>query len=261
MMCLLTPALYLLHALVRTKTASESTPAKQALDLMVKGPLLLYNLAQVGLCSYMIWGVYNVGKARPLRLYCNEFNTEATDMADVLWLFYVSKMLDFCDTLFIILRGKWRQLSFLHVYHHMATFFLYWINVNVAFDGDICFTIVLNASIHVVMYLYYFASTAGVRVPKSLKAIVTHAQMTQFVAMNVHALWVLSFHYGPGARPETCPFPPRVTIIYLVYIVSLLFLFNRFRISEYVGKAAPKVKSLSRKPFHPASNSAKHKAS
>jgi elongation of very long chain fatty acids protein 4 len=40
----------------------------------------------------------------------------------VFWLFYVSKVFDYFDTLVIILRRKWRQLSFLHVYHHITIF-------------------------------------------------------------------------------------------------------------------------------------------
>ena len=43
-------------------------------------------------------------------------------MANVLWLFYMSKILDFMDTVFIVLGKKWEQLSFLHVYHHTTIF-------------------------------------------------------------------------------------------------------------------------------------------
>ena len=43
-------------------------------------------------------------------------------MGNVLYMFYLSKILDFCDTIFIILGKKWKQLSFLHVYHHLTIF-------------------------------------------------------------------------------------------------------------------------------------------
>ena len=43
-------------------------------------------------------------------------------MGAVTWIFYMSKILDFFDTVFIILRCRWRQLSFLHVYHHSSIF-------------------------------------------------------------------------------------------------------------------------------------------
>lgn len=37
-------------------------------------------------------------------------------------MFYISKIFDFADTVFIILGKKWNQLSFLHVYHHVTIF-------------------------------------------------------------------------------------------------------------------------------------------
>lgn len=43
-------------------------------------------------------------------------------MGNVLYMFYLSKILDFFDTIFIILGKKWKQLSFLHVYHHLTIF-------------------------------------------------------------------------------------------------------------------------------------------
>lgn len=45
-------------------------------------------------------------------------------MGNVLYMFYLSKILDFCDTFFIIVGKKWNQLSFLHVYHHLTIFFV-----------------------------------------------------------------------------------------------------------------------------------------
>ena len=36
------------------------------------------------------------------------------------------QVLDFADTVFIIARGKWKQLSFLHYYHHVSIFMIYW---------------------------------------------------------------------------------------------------------------------------------------
>jgi curved DNA-binding protein CbpA len=48
-------------------------------------------------------------------------NTAASKLKDVLWLFYVSKVLDFADTFFIVVRGKWEQFSFLHIYHHFSS--------------------------------------------------------------------------------------------------------------------------------------------
>ena len=70
----------------------------------------------------MIWETVRVYKKEDYALICNPFNADKTEMAAILWVFYVSKILDFADTVFMVLRGKWNQLSFLHVYHHITIF-------------------------------------------------------------------------------------------------------------------------------------------
>ena len=83
----------------------------------------IYNIAQVMLCSYMCieagiraWDAgYSIIPGCP-------FNQENPPIAFVLYVFYISKVLDFMDTVFIILEKKWKQLSFLHVYHHTSIF-------------------------------------------------------------------------------------------------------------------------------------------
>ena len=54
-----------------------------------------------------------------------------TGLASVLWVFYCSKVLDFFDTIFMVVRGKWAQFSILHTYHHASIFIVYWLLVNV----------------------------------------------------------------------------------------------------------------------------------
>ncbi len=39
-------------------------------------------------------------------------------MANVCWIFYISKFIELLDTLFFILRKKFNQITFLHVFHH-----------------------------------------------------------------------------------------------------------------------------------------------
>ena len=70
----------------------------------------LYNAVQIVACSYMVYGL--------MPSWRNPFgiNTEFTREAE--WfvvLHYLSKYLDWCDTLFIVLKKKRPQLSLLHV--------------------------------------------------------------------------------------------------------------------------------------------------
>jgi hypothetical protein len=53
---------------------------------------------------------------------CNVYDKKNPAVASILWVFYMSKGLDFFDTVFIIFRRKWVQLSTLHVYHHFSIF-------------------------------------------------------------------------------------------------------------------------------------------
>merc|ERR1712224_30837 len=101
-------------------------------------------------------------------------------MAFVTHVFYLSKLLDFFDTAFMIIKGNWRQVSFLHVYHHASILLFYWLNTNVNFDGDIYLTVVLNGSIHFIMYGYYLATAINIAVPTFIKKSITNMQLFQF---------------------------------------------------------------------------------
>jgi elongation of very long chain fatty acids protein 4 len=83
----------------------------------------LYNMVQVMLCSYMcIEALVRAASENYSLLPCNKFNHQNPPIAFILWVFYMSKILDFLDTVFIILEKRWQQLSFLHVYHHTSIF-------------------------------------------------------------------------------------------------------------------------------------------
>ena len=115
----------------------------------------IYNPIQVVLCSYMtveailqarrhvrsrqgVWRVLLLVPPRAdtilsaphslLQNYsatpCNAFDHEHPVMGNLMYIFYLSKVLDFCDTFFIIMGKKWKQLSVLHVYHHVTVFFV-----------------------------------------------------------------------------------------------------------------------------------------
>lgn len=83
----------------------------------------LYNIAQVMLCSYMcIEAGVRAYEGGYTLIPGNPFNQANPNVGFILYVFYLSKILDFMDTVFIILEKKWKQLSFLHVYHHTSIF-------------------------------------------------------------------------------------------------------------------------------------------
>ena len=142
-----------------------------------------YNMIQVMLCSYMcIEAGVRAYDAGYTLLPCNAFNHANPPIGFILYVFYLSKILDFMDTFFIIAEKRWKQLSFLHVYHHFSIFLFYWLNLNVGYDSDVYMTIVLNGFIHTVMYTYYFVSLHTKEI--WWKSAFTMSQMIQFVVMN-----------------------------------------------------------------------------
>jgi len=171
---------------------------------------------------------------------CNPYNASDPPVGNLLWLFYVSKIWDFWDTIFIILNKKWKQLSFLHVYHHTTIFLFYWLNSHVCYDGDIFLTILLNGFIHTVMYTYYFICM-HTKVPETGKSLsiwwkssLTMFQMIQFICMMSQASYLLVNDCQHNA--------PRNTSVYFVYILTLLVLFAQFFVASYIKPKKSKKK-------------------
>ncbi|CAM9699436.1 unnamed protein product [Chrysoparadoxa australica] len=191
----------------------------------------MYNVVQVMMCSYMCLEAGIIAFRQGYGcLPCAAFDTKSPPVANVLWLFYVSKVLDFMDTVFIVLGKKWNQLSFLHVYHHFTIFLFYWLNLNVGYDGDVFLTIVLNGFIHTVMYTYYFVSLHT----KDIwwKSSLTMLQMIQFMTMNAQAAYLII----SGCKS----YPRRIIWTYTFYIFTLLLLFANFFVQSYMKPKKPR---------------------
>lgn len=204
----------------------------------------IYNVSQIMLCAYM---TIEAGMLAYRNGYtftpCVGYDQTNPPVANLLWLFYISKVWDFWDTIFIVLGKKWRQLSFLHVYHHLTIFLFYWLNSHVNYDGDIIVTILLNGFIHTVMYTYYFicmhtkVPETGKSLPIWWKSSLTSLQLVQFVTMMSQGSYLLA---------TGCPTVSlRVTLTYVVYILSLFFLFAQFFVQSYMKpKKSKKIKSV-----------------
>lgn len=204
----------------------------------------IYNVSQIMLCAYMTIEAGFLAHRNGYSFFssCNVYDNENPPIANLLWLFYASKIWDFWDTIFIVLGKKWRQLSFLHVYHHTTIFLFYWLNSNANYDGDIFLTIVLNGFIHTVMYTYYFICmhTKDPKTGKSLpiwwKSSLTMMQLIQFVTMMTQSSSLMlggCKHVGQ-----------RIVAVYLVYIITLFFLFGQFFVKSYMKPKSSKKKEV-----------------
>jgi hypothetical protein len=230
---------YLLFVFVGSAIMSLGVPAMDPYPIK-----FIYNISQIMLCSYMtIEALFLAYRNNYSIMPCQKFDNQHSPIANLLWLFYISKVWDFWDTIFIILGKKWRQLSFLHVYHHATIFIFYWLNSNMNYDGDIYLTVLLNGFIHTVMYTYYFICmhtkdpVTGKSIPVWWKSSLTMLQLIQFVTMMGQSSTLL-YTQCPGVGM-------RVTGIYFVYILSLFFLFAQFFVASYMTK--PKKSSKTKK--------------
>ncbi|KIJ26916.1 hypothetical protein M422DRAFT_191585 [Sphaerobolus stellatus SS14] len=89
---------------------------------------------------------------------------------------YYIKYVELLDTVFLALKKK--PLAFLHVFHHSATAMLCYTQLNGRTSVS-WVPIVLNLSVHVVMYYYYYATAAGRKI--WWKKYLTTMQITQFI--------------------------------------------------------------------------------
>lgn len=148
-----------------------------------------YNFFSVIFSLWMMWEFFACSFLNPdFNLRYNGFDetdTSPTAMRLVnahLW-YFASKVIEFLDTFFFVLRKKNNQISFLHVYHHWSMLLLQWSMVkyipgSASYFGPLC-----NCFIHAVMYTYYMLAAIGPHMQKYLwwKRYLTRMQITQFV--------------------------------------------------------------------------------
>lgn len=198
-----------------------------------------YNVSQIFFCAYLSVKSLLLAIENGYGFCCNEYNKSDPVVAEIMWIFYITKIWDFWDTIFIVLGKKWRQLSFLHVYHHFSVIIICWLQLNVLYDGDSYLFIFLNAFVHTIMYTYYFICM-HTKVPgtnQSLKiwwkSSLTMIQMIQFVML---------MSSGVYSYLNDCPgYNHRLSSLCFWYTATLLILFAGFYSMSY-GKTSKKKK-------------------
>ncbi|KAM9738814.1 very long chain fatty acid elongase 2 isoform 2-T2 [Dama dama] len=152
--------------------------------------------------------------------------------ARVLWWYYFSKLIEFLDTIFFVLRKKTSQITFLHVYHHASMFNIWWCVLNWIPCGQSFFGPTLNSFIHVLMYSYYGLSVFP-SMHKHLwwKKYLTQAQLVQFLLTITHTM---------SAVVRPCGFPFGCLIFQSSYMMTLVILFLNFYIQTYRKKPMKK---------------------
>jgi len=147
-------------------------------------------------------------------------------MARIVWIFYFSKIPEMIDTIIMILKKNSRQVTFLHIYHHISIFSVWWVIQHYAPVGEPYFSVILNSFIHLLMYSYYLLSSLGFNI--WWKRYLTQMQMTQFFLMMCQ---------GIGNIYTSCDkYPYAIMQLMVWYMLSFLLLFGNFYLRSYSGE-------------------------
>jgi len=187
---------------------------------------LFHDLFLMLLNSYIFLGIcYNVYD-KQLSLYGNEPNdTSNVLLKNLMYHFWISKYYDYIDTIIIIAKGNYRQLSFLHVFHHSSVSTIMYYNYKlIPYGGDIWFLIFYNSFIHIALYYYYFISSYKSNTKIWWAQYLTSFQIIQFLCGNTQQyLSILS-------RDD---YPPYIREVNFLYSNYMLYLFMSFYLKKY----------------------------
>jgi len=150
-------------------------------------------------------------------------------MTHIAWWYYISKYIEFCDTLFFVLRKKNSHISTLHVIHHGVMPMSVWWGVKFTPGGHSTFFAFVNSAVHILMYIYYGMSAIGPHMNKYLtwKKYMTTIQMVQFVMIFAHSFQQLF---------RECDYPRGFMWWIGFHAVLFWFLFWDFYKTTYFGR-------------------------
>jgi elongation of very long chain fatty acids protein 4 len=190
--------------------------------------MIIYNLYQtlfniLSVCGF-IYVVYS--ESIPLAGLKFEPNPQKDSfwLGFLLYLHYQNKYLELLDTVFMILRKKNDQISFLHVEHHTIMVGVWYTVLRHQPGGDPWFGAFANSVIHSMMYAYYFMALLKISCP--WKKYVTQAQLIQFVACLCQALYVIYL----GSTPLW------LACVQIAVMMNMLILFGNFYGKRYSEK-------------------------
>lgn len=113
------------------------------------------------------------------------------EIAHITELFLLSRLADFLDTIWFVLRKKHSHISFLHVFHHSyVPIVAYVASRFVPVSPNAMSFPFVNSAIHVIMYTYYLLATYPAMRPHLWwKKYLTALQMLQFVSVLVYNIF------------------------------------------------------------------------
>ncbi|XP_029040361.1 elongation of very long chain fatty acids protein 1-like [Osmia bicornis bicornis] len=198
-----------------------------------------YNIFQIVTNAIIVQQFISAGWFTEITVFCEpaDYSDTPRNMKVVylLWLVFLTKIVDLIETGVFVLRKKYRQISLLHLYHHVSTPLVCWTVTRYSPVAGVSFPWLVNCCVHVIMYSYYLLSSFGgkwQRILNPIKPLITITQMVQFIALIAYAVQV----FLPYCNEHKAP-----SIIAIVNLLINFVLFYSFYQNTYV-KSAKKVK-------------------
>ncbi len=198
--------------------------------------VLCYNVCQIALCGWMTFAFASSGfsLSNPMGLSL-PFSAQI-ELA--MLVHFLSKWLDYCDTAIMLLKQNLRQLTFLHVYHHVSIALVWGFLLQSGdANGTAYFGAFLNSFVHFLMYTHYLVTSLGIKNPFKVcgktccwcplfnhkfrkQAMLTNLQLIQFGLCLLHAVLVVLYEQV---------LPARLAYLQLAYHTVMLLLFADFK--------------------------------
>ena len=140
-----------------------------------------------------------------------------------MWIYWLSKLYELLDTIFMILRHRVRQISFLHVFHHSSITLLADWAYHITPTPAAVPILLLNSFIHVIMYGYYFLTAQYPLHDFTWKKRITQFQIVQFLIGITHGIFGWLYH--------------GFCVYSIFYGLSMLLLFSNFYYKTFILKS------------------------
>lgn len=145
------------------------------------------------------------------------------------YLFVLSKVFELGDTVFMVLRKQ--PIIFLHWYHHVTVLLYVWYSY-VQKIGTGRYYMVLNFTVHSIMYSYYALRAMKFRLPRWISIFITTLQLLQMLT----AIFVILVSYSVLSAGRECVTNYRNIALSLSMYFSYLVLFLQFFYKSYIVK-------------------------
>ncbi|KAG8192348.1 hypothetical protein JTE90_002168 [Oedothorax gibbosus] len=160
---------------------------KQSCDLKV--PFFLYNMAVVLLSVWMFiklgihgWFTKYSWNCEPLNL---SNDPDTLEIVKVCWVFYVSRLIEFVDTIFLVLKKNSSTLNHFHILHRWVIPLTAWYFVKYCPGGYNTFPMMADLFVRSLIYFYYgFAAIVpSIQKHSFMKTSISLLQMVQFISV------------------------------------------------------------------------------